>query len=163
LTRARRSVFMASMNDTHVSRLTLDDARELAPLLAAYTQDQKRGAPGAPDDYYAELLVNDPIAEILGARRAGRLVGFVVFLDLPDTMTGRRSGQLDDLFVIQDVRARGTGRLLVEAVLEEGTRRRWTHMRWMVPTRPATAGLLAAKMAAHGPWEAFIVPVERSG
>jgi len=150
------------MSDITITTLTLADAHELAPLLAAYTQDQKRGAPGQPDEYYAELLIADPAAEILGARRDGRLIGFAVFYDLPDTMTGRRAGQLDDIFVIQDAREHGTGQVLVEAILEEGAQRRWTHMRWMVPTKPVTAGQLAAKMASTGPWKAFVIPVERT-
>ncbi len=145
-----------------IAPVTMADAHELAPLLAAYTQDQKRGAPGQPDEYYAELLVEDATAEILGYREDGRMVGFAVFLDLPDTMTGRRAGQLDDLFVIQDARGRGVGHALAEAVIAEGRRRRWSHLRWMVPTKPEDAKQLAEKMAARGPWLAFVVPVERT-
>lgn len=148
--------------DVHIARLTLDDAHELAPLLSAYAQDQKRGAPGAPDEYYAELLIGDPVAEILGFRDAGRLVGFVVFLDLADTMTGRRAGQLDDIFVLPEARERGAGQLMIEEVLAEGRRRRWIHLRWMAPTRPETARLLAEKMAARGPWTAYVIPIERN-
>ena len=148
------------MDDPVITALSLSDAHELAPLLAAYTQDQKRGAPGAADEYYAELLVKDTTAEIVGLREKGRLVGFAVFHDLPDTMTGRRAGQLNDLFVIQDARDRGAGQLLVEAVLAEGRRRRWAHLRWMVPHKPETARLLAAKIGAEGPWSAYIVPVD---
>ncbi|MHA1549101.1 MAG: GNAT family N-acetyltransferase [Alphaproteobacteria bacterium] len=150
------------MAEVTIAPVELSDAHELAPLLAAYTQDQKRGAPGAPDMYYAELLIKDPTAEILGARGDGRLIGFAVFLDLPDTMTGRRAGQLDDLFVIQDARERGAGHCLIEAVVAEGRRRRWSHMRWMVPTKPEGARQLAQKMAVEGPWQAFVIPVERA-
>ena len=105
------------MDKIEVTRLTLADAHRLAPLLAAYTQDQKRGAPRAPDEYYAELLLKDPIAEIAGASRGTRLLGFAVYVDLPDTMTGLRVGQLNDLFVIQDAREQGVGRALVTALI----------------------------------------------
>ncbi len=148
------------MDDPTITPLLLADAHELAPLLAAYTQDQKRGAPGAADEYYAELLVRDETAEIVGLQESGRLIGFAVFHDLPDTMTGRRAGQLDDLFVIQDARDRRAGQFLVEAVLAEGRRRRWVHLRWMVPHKPETARLLATKIGTEGPWSAYIVPID---
>jgi GNAT superfamily N-acetyltransferase len=151
------------MDEIAVRPLRLADAHQLAPLLAAYTQDQKRGAPRPPDQYYAELLLKDPVAEIVGAWQNGRLVGFAVYLDLPDTMSGLRAGQLDDLFVIQDAREHGIGHVLVEAVVAQGEKRGWTHLRWMVPGKPTTARLLAEKMAEKGPWESYVVRFETKG
>ena len=51
--------------------LTIDDALEFAPLLAAYVQDMKRGAPRHPDLYYAESLLRDraPADDIEAARQ----------------------------------------------------------------------------------------------
>ncbi len=144
-----------------VRRLKLADAHKLAPLLAAYTQDQKRGAPGQPDEYYAELLLKDPVAEIVGCWHDERLVGFAVYLDLPDTMSGLRSGQLDDVFVIQDARDHGFGHRLVEAIVAEGRARGWTHLRWMVPKKPSTARKLAETMAERGWWQNYVVRIER--
>jgi len=151
------------MCEITVRALTLADAHHLAPLLAAYTQDRKRGAPGAPDQYYAELLLEDETAEIVGAWRDGRMIGFAVFLDLPDTMSGLRAGQLDDLFVVHDARDHGIGGALVEAIVAEGEKRGWTHLRWMVPEKPTTARRLAEKMAARGWWENYVVRLERKG
>ncbi|CAN5374862.1 GNAT family N-acetyltransferase [soil metagenome] len=151
------------MEKITVARLALADAHELAPLLAAYTQDRKRGAPREADEYYAERLLEDPVARILGARAGGRLVGFAVYLDLPDTMTGLRAGQLDDLFVIQSSRDQGVGKALVDGVLAEGARRGWDHLRWMVPAKPPAAAQLAEKLAKRGPWTGYILPVARSG
>lgn len=146
-----------------VTRLALADAHDLAPLLAAYTQDRKRGAPREPDRYYAERLLDDPVAEIVGAWRDGRLVGFAVYLDLPDTMTGLRAGQLDDLFVLQDAREQGIGQGLVAAIVAEGEKRGWQHLRWMVPAKPPAARQLADKMAERGPWTGYILPIAREG
>jgi len=145
------------MNAIAISRLTLPDAHRLAPLLAAYTQDQKRGAPRAPDEYYAELLLKDPVAEIAGAWQGDRLVGFAVYLDLPDTMTGLRAGLLNDLFVIHDAREQGVGRALVSAVMAEGTRRGWEQLRWVVPEKPETARRLADKIATPGRWSTYVL------
>lgn len=147
------------MNDVAVTPLTLADAHELAPLVAAYAQELKRGAPRAPDEFYAELMLKDRTAELLGARLAGRLVAFAVFFDLPDTISGMRRGQLDELFVAQDARGRRIGEQLISALTEEGRKRGWSHLRWMVPEKPATARLLAERLAERGHWQNFVIQV----
>lgn len=149
------------MAEIDVSRLDLADAHELAPLVAASVQDRKRGAPRPPDQYYAELLLKDRTAEIFGARLDGRLVGYAVFFDLPDTMTGMRTGQLDDLFVIQDARGRKIGQALIDALATEGERRGWLQLRWMVPEKPATARRLAERLADSGGWLTYSVALAR--
>lgn len=78
-----------------IALLHLRDAHEFAPLLASYAQALKRGAPRRPDDFYAEHLLQDRAAEALGARVDGNLVGFVIFYDLPEPVTGLRAGQVD--------------------------------------------------------------------
>jgi len=88
------------------------------------------------------------------------MVGFAVFLDLPDTMSGLRAGQLDDLFVVQDAREQGVGRVLVDAIIAEGRARGWTHLRWIVPEKPPTARLLAEKIAEVGRWDTFVVKID---
>ena len=144
-----------------IASLSLPDAHELAPLVAAYAQDQKRGAPREPDQFYAELLLEDRTAELLGARLDGRLVGFAVFFDLLDTISGMRTGQLDDLFVAQEARGKRIGHTLVTALVEEGRKRAWSQIRWMVPKKPPTARRLAERMAERGAWDAFTVTVAR--
>lgn len=140
-------------------RLTIADAHDLAPLLAAYVQDRKRGAPRAPDEFYAELLANDRTAEILGAELEGRLVGFAVFFDLPDAITGNRRGQLDDLFVIQDARGKRVGHELIAALAAEGEKRGWTQIRWMVPEKPAAARRLPEELAEAGGFLSYAVAI----
>jgi GNAT superfamily N-acetyltransferase len=150
------------MAEIVVSKLDLADAHELAPLVAASVQDRKRGAPRAPDQYYAELLLKDRTAEIIGARFDGRLVAYAVFFDLPDTMTGMRTGQLDDLFVIQDARGRKIGQALIAALAAEGERRGWQQIRWMVPEKPATARRFAERLARSGGWLTYSVALARN-
>ena len=161
LTAAANRNTCPSMSEIDIQSLTMADAHDLAPLVAAYTQDRKRGAPRRPDEYYAELLLSDRTAEIFGARQGGHLVGFAVFFDLPDTMTGMRAGQLDDLYVDHDARSRGIGRALVDALAEEGGARGWTHLRWMVPSKPASAGGLAEALAEPGEWANYAIRIER--
>jgi GNAT superfamily N-acetyltransferase len=147
------------MPEIAVAKLALKDAHVLAPLVAASVQDRKRGAPRAPDEYYAELLLKDRTAEIVGARMDGELVGYAVFFDLPDTMTGMRTGQLDDLFVIQAARGRKVGQALIDALAAEGERRGWQQIRWMVPEKPATARRYAERLARSGGWLTYTVAV----
>ena len=78
-------------HDVTINLLHLNDARLLAPLLASYTQALKRGAPRRPDEYYAEQLLQDRTAEVLGAHVDGELVGFVIFYDHPEPVSGLRA------------------------------------------------------------------------
>jgi GNAT superfamily N-acetyltransferase len=151
------------MSEIEIAGLSMADAHELAPRIAAYAQERKRGAPRSPDEYYAELLLEDRTAEILGAWSAGRLVGFAIFFDLPDTITGMRVGQVDDLFVIQDARGRGAGKALVDALAAEGAKRGWTELRWVVPDKPPEARRLAAKLAERSPRTSYVIRIERAG
>jgi GNAT superfamily N-acetyltransferase len=149
------------MDRIETSRLTLADAHALAPLVAAYTQDRKRGAPRAADEYYAELLLKDRAAEILGARIDGKLVGFAVFFDMPDTMTGMRAGQLDDLYVDHDARGKGAGRALIDALITEAKARGWTQLRWVVPEKPPGARRLAERFAEPAAIANYVIRIEQ--
>jgi GNAT superfamily N-acetyltransferase len=84
-----------------------------------------------------------------------------VFFDLPDTMTGMRAGQLEDLFVIQDARGKSVGKALIDALTGEGARRGWEQIRWMVPEKPATARRFADHLAVNGGWLTYTVPLAR--
>lgn len=141
--------------------LTIDDALEFAPLLAAYVQDMKRGAPRHPDLYYAESLLRDRTAEILGARLDGALVGFAVFYDLPDAMSGMRVGQLEDLFVMHDSRGRGVARALVEALARKGRSRDWLSLRLTVPEGSSMRTSFAETVGKKARLESFIVRIDR--
>jgi GNAT superfamily N-acetyltransferase len=163
LTGGASSENLPSMDKIVTGLLSLDDAHDLAPLVAAYAQDRKRGAPGAADEFYAELLLKDRTAEIIGARIDGRLVGFAVFFDLPDTMSGKRVGQLDDLFVDHDARGLGAGRALIDGLTAEARKRGWNQLRWVVPEKPAGARQLAETFGERASVAAYVVPLDKSG
>ena len=102
-----------------IAAVTQADAHKLAPIIAAYAQAMKRGAPRRPDEYYAELLSVDPATEVLGAFVNEELVGFAVFFDLPELITGLRAGQMDHIYVRPQSRQKGIARKMIETLVTE--------------------------------------------
>ena len=147
------------MSTITTSLLSMHDAHELAPLVAACVQERMRGAPRRPDEFYSELLLNDRTAEIVGARLRDRLAGFAVFFDLPDMMTGRRMGQLNELFVDQEARDQGVEHALVDALAAEATSRDWLDVRWLVPEKPPVARSLAERLGRPCGWTVFRIGI----
>ena len=142
---------MGTDSTIDISLLHLSDARQLAPLLAAYVQSLKRGAPRRPDEFYAEALLQDRSAQIFGARINGVLVGFVVFYDLPDPLTGMRLGQVDHLYVDHERRGLGIARAMIDMLAEESDTRAWSRLVLNAPRQPDDGRKLYEKIA--GPAE----------
>lgn len=149
------------MSTTQIRALGLDDAHPLAPLIAENAQALKRGAPRRPDEFYAERILGDKTAEVIGAFAADRLIGFAVFFDLPELITGLRIGQLDDIYVHPEHRNRGLGRRIIETLVTEGQSRGWLHLRWIVPGRNAPAMALYEKMAEPDHRKSYVIPIDR--
>ena len=149
------------MTTAEIRALGLDDAHQLAPLIAENAQALKRGAPRRPDDYYAERILGDKNAEVLGAFVDGELIGFGVFFDLPELITGLRIGQLDDIYVHPDYRNKGTGRKMIETLVAEGQSRGWLHLRWIVPGKNIPAVALYEKIAEPDHRKSYVIPIDR--
>lgn len=148
---------MASNHQIDISLMRLRDARELAPLLAAYTQALKRGAPRRPDEYYAETLLQDRTAEVLGARLDGALVGFAIFTDLPDPISGLRCGQLDHLYVHHEHRGKGIAKALVDLLSDEAEERGWVRLVLNAPRQPEDGRRLYEQIAAPADWTSWVI------
>ncbi|MBL4598632.1 MAG: GNAT family N-acetyltransferase [Rhizobiaceae bacterium] len=101
------------------------DAPKLAPLIAAYTQALKRGAPRQPDMFYAESLLQDRSAEFFGAFLDEKLVGFVMFYDLPDPISGKRAGQVDHIYVHHEHMGNGIAQAMLDVLADQGENRGW--------------------------------------
>jgi len=144
----RPEVSMTSSHEIDIALLRLKDARDLAPLLAAYAQALKRGAPRRPDEFYAETLLQDRTAEILGARLDGELVGFAIFTDLPDPVSGLRCGQVDHLYVHHDHRKKGIAKALVDLLAEQAEDRSWSRLTLNAPRHPEDGRRLYEQIAA---------------
>lgn len=144
-------------------RLLADgDALILAPLLASYAQLLRRGAPRRPDRYYAETLLQDRTAEVLGAFRDAELVGFAIFFDLPEAVSGRRTGQMDDLFIAHEHRGLGISTELVRQLTQIGHGRNWTYLRWLVSEKNDIAMRIYSGLCEPAAFKSFVIPVNPS-
>lgn len=149
------------MSTTDIRELGPDDAHDLAPLIAENAQALKRGAPRRPDEFYAERILADKAAEVVGAFDGARLIGFAVYFDLPELITGLRLGQLDDIYVHPDFRKQGIGRKLIETLVAEGHKRGWLHLRWLVPGKNTPTVALYEKLAEPDHRKSYVIPIDR--
>ncbi len=148
---------MASTPQIDIALLRLKEARDLAPLLAAYAQALKRGAPRRPDEFYAETLLQDRTAEVIGARIDGVLVGFAVFTDLPDPVTGLRCGQVDHVYVHHEHRKKGIAKALIDLLAEQAEERGWSRLVLNAPRQPEDGRRLYEQIAAPADWASFVI------
>ena len=152
---------MSTEPDIDISPLRLSNARELAPLIAAYAQSLKRGAPRRPDEFYAESLLQDRVAEVIGARLDGDLVGFLIFYDLPEPVSGLRQGQVDHLYVRDDHRGKGIAKAMIDLLSDDAEARGWSKLCLNTPRNPDYGRKLYEKIAATADWSSFIIRFDR--
>ncbi len=143
--------------DIQIEKLRLRDAHDLAPLLSAYNQAMFRGAPGAPDAFYAEQLLQDRTGEVLGARLDGALVGFLLFYDLPDPWTGMRSGLADHVYVEPAHRRKGIAKAMVDLLADEGDARGWSRLVLHAPRHGGSGRHLYEKVAEPADWSSYVI------
>ncbi len=152
------------MDEAHrleIGQLRLSDALALAPLIAAYGQALKRGAPRQPDQYYAEQLLQDRTAEFLGAFLDGVLVGFVMFYDLPEPVSGLRCGQADHIYVHHDHRGKGIAKALVDVLADQATGRGWSRLMLNAPKMPDQGKRVFEAVAVPADWHSYVLRFDR--
>lgn len=120
------------MSGFSVRLLRMADAHRLAPLVAAFAQASRRGAPRRPDEYFSETLLTDKTAEIFGVFDGDTLAGFALLVDLPDLVTGMRTGVIKALFAEHSRHGQGVEARLLEGIVSEGISRGWLHLDWQV-------------------------------
>lgn len=139
-------------------RLVAHDAVALASLLAAYGDEMRHGqGAGANALARADALIADPIAEVLGGFLGDELVAFAVFFDLPEAISGGRSGQLDDLYVLPAARGKRLAQRLIAAIADTGRSRAWIHLRWLVPEDNPDAIRAYARFAEPAGWKSYVL------
>ncbi|WEX09946.1 GNAT family N-acetyltransferase [Chelativorans sp. AA-79] len=148
------------MSENHVidiAPLRLKDAHALAPLLANYTQSLKRGAPRRPDEFYAETLLQDRVVEIVGARIDGEIVGFAIYYDLPDPLSGLRYGLVEHVYVHHDHRGKGIARALIDVIGDQAEERSWTRLVLQAPRQPVEGRKLYEQIAVPADWTTHVI------
>jgi len=143
-----------------ISPLRLKDSLHLAPLIAEYGQALKRGAPRRPDQFYAEQLLQDRAAEFLGATIDGELVGFILFYDLPEPVSGKRAGQCDHLYVHHEHRGKGIGRAMIDVLADQAEERGWSKLVLNAPRLPDNGRKVFEKVGEPGDWHSFVMRFE---
>jgi GNAT superfamily N-acetyltransferase len=95
-----------------------DDAAEIHRLICALAEYEREpdAVEATPESLAAQLREEPPPWEALLAERDGRAVGLALFFHNFSTWTGRRGLYLEDLFVDESERGRGTGRALMREV-----------------------------------------------
>ena len=155
-------ITMNQPDNIDISLLRLNDAHHFSPLLADYVQSLKRGAPRRPDDYYAETLLQDRVAQIFGARLDGELVGFVIFYDLPDPVTGMRCGQVDHLYVSHLHRNLGIAQAMIDMLVEESDAHGWERLVLNAPRLPEDGRKLYEKIATKADFSSWEIRFDHS-
>ena len=125
--------------------------------MAAYATETRLGQPRVPDRLYAERMLADETVSFLGAFVGDKLVGYAAVLDLPVVPTGRRRGQVEDIYV--DVRQRkgGHAKALIEALKGEAEARGWTDLRWTVPYRSDSGEAFSKAMGEPARERQFVI------
>lgn len=145
-------------DDVTLRLLVAKDAVALASLLAAYGDEMRHGqGAGANALTRADALIADPIAEVLGGFLGDELVAFAVFFDLPEAISGGRSGQLDDLYVLPAERGKRLAQRLIMAIADTGRSRAWVHLRWLVPEDNPDAIRAYARFAEPAGWKSYVL------
>lgn len=148
---------MSEQHTIDIQILRLKDAHAFAPLLAAYSQALKRGAPRRPDEFYAEQILQDRTAEVLGARIDGELVGFLMFYDVPEPVSGLRMGVCDHIYVHHEHRNKGIAKALVDVLADQAEERGWSKLHLHAPRQPEDGRKLYERIAAPADWSSFII------
>ncbi len=136
------------------------DARQLASLISDYVQFVRRGAAPEPDLFYTENLLAKGGPAFLGAFKAEALVGFCMFQAVPDLVDGLASGQINHIFVREDVRGTGIGEAMIDHVIEEAYRQNWNELVLVVPRSNGWMRILAEKMAAPAETARFAITLD---
>lgn len=144
-----------------IRALAPEDAPGLAGLVAGYRAAMSGDrVPVAATEAEALAMIGrvaDGRTVLIGADVDGALAGFAHAFDLPELISGRRAGQLDDLFVRAEARGSGVARALIAHLVQMGAARGWTHLRWLVPQGNAAARQLYLAIAEPAPWDSFCI------
>ena len=138
-----------------VRRARPDDYEAWLPLWLGYNAFYGREGPTAPTEAITRLTWSrffdalEPM-ECLVAELEGRLVGLAHLIFHRNTSLAGSTCYLQDLFTAPDLRGRGVGRALIEALYDRARAAGAERVYWHTHETNAQARLLYDRVAAHG-------------
>jgi GNAT superfamily N-acetyltransferase len=153
-------------SDVEVRPLREDDLEAALPLIAGYqrfyraTPDRRRNRA-----FFRRFVEPNDEGLLLGAWRAGRLVGFATLYWTHSSTRAADIALMNDLFVSQDVRSGGVGRALIEASAEAARRRGAAVLEWFTATDNHQAQRLYDSIpgAERSAWYAYEIDLRDEG
>jgi GNAT superfamily N-acetyltransferase len=114
-----------------VRPISVEELDELLPLVAGY-QTFYEAKPDVERNrrFFSQFIHPSNRGLLLGAWLKDRLVGFATLYWFFSSTEATDTVLLNDLFVRDDVRGAGIGRMLVERALDETRRRGGKHLEW---------------------------------
>lgn len=118
-----------------------DALEELVPLIAAYLDFYEVEGVGEERirEFFSRFLAPGDGGLILGARRAGRLVGYTCLYWQFSSTPPAETVLLNDLYVLEGERGGGVGRALIEAAAEVARGRGAARLEWVTAPDNHTA------------------------
>ena len=95
--------------------------------------------------------------EVMGARLNGELVGFAIFVDLPEPVSGMRCGMVDHIYVHHDHRQKGIAKAIVDLLADQAEERGWSKLILNAPRQPEDGRKLYEQIAAPSDWTSWII------
>ncbi|GAA0956005.1 GNAT family N-acetyltransferase [Virgisporangium aurantiacum] len=141
-----------------VAPLQPEDRATWEALFAGYNAFYDRTWPAERYEQAWEEFRRDDRIHVLGARLDGRLVGIAQFLVHAST-TSSDLCYLQDLFTDADVRGRGVGRSLIEAVSDWARERGCGRLYWHTQQHNDTARRLYDQVGEYRDFIVYIRPL----
>lgn len=145
-------------SEVSVAPLAADELEELLPLIAAYQRfyrvediDEERNRA-----FFRRFVAPSEDGMIIAARRDGALLGYACLYWSFSSTRAVETVVMNDLYVVEEARAEGVGRALLDAAAAVGRERGAHHMKWTTEPDNLTAqGLYDSTAAERSEWVAY--------